>query len=463
MEDKVFVNRILNMRKIKYIGLDMDHTLIRYNTELFESKVYELMIKYLIKEKQYPSRIQSLVFSFELSIRGLVIDKKNGNILKLSRYGGIRESHHGTKRIDHSDQKRFYRSTYIDLGDSQYTSVDTAFSMAVCGLYQQLVDLKDEFTSEFGSYEEIARDVLVAVDQVHSIGELKKYVSEHLDKFIIKDDTLVAGLKRYLKHGKKIFIITNSDFEYTNLLLTHAINGYLDEGQTWSDLFEYVITLADKPRFFYDKLRFLSIDPQSGKMSNVNGKLQPGIYQGGCATKFTNDLQLNGDQILYIGDHIYGDVLRLKKDCNWRTALVVEELGLEISGQQKAKPYHDKINQLIDDKRLLESRYTDFSSKQIEENTTQYKEEIETILKQVVAIDKEIKLALDKMRVCFNPHWERVFRAGAEESYFAHQVNRFACIYMEKISDLFNCSPRTYFRAKQRKLSHELNDFASLD
>ncbi|HEL8397252.1 TPA: hypothetical protein U0D64_002164, partial [Legionella pneumophila] len=27
---KVFVNRIINMRKIKLIGLDMDHTLIRY-------------------------------------------------------------------------------------------------------------------------------------------------------------------------------------------------------------------------------------------------------------------------------------------------------------------------------------------------------------------------------------------------------------------------------------------------
>ena len=37
---KVFVNRILNMKKIKLIGLDMDHTLIRYNSENFESLVY---------------------------------------------------------------------------------------------------------------------------------------------------------------------------------------------------------------------------------------------------------------------------------------------------------------------------------------------------------------------------------------------------------------------------------------
>ena len=30
----VYINRILNMKKIKAIGFDMDHTIVRYNTEL---------------------------------------------------------------------------------------------------------------------------------------------------------------------------------------------------------------------------------------------------------------------------------------------------------------------------------------------------------------------------------------------------------------------------------------------
>ena len=37
-----------------------------------------------------------------------------------------------------------------------------------------------------------------------------------------------------------------------------------------------------------------------------------------------------------MGDHIYGDVLRLKKDLAWRTALVVEELEEEIAKEQEA-------------------------------------------------------------------------------------------------------------------------------
>src|SRR3990167_380249 len=124
----------------------------------------------------------------------------------------------------------------------------------------------------------------------------------------------------------KIFIVTNSDFHYTRLLLEYAINPFLESNESWQNLFEYVITLADKPRFFYDKIRFLHIDPLTGLMSNHPGKITPGVYQGGNATKFSEDLGLSGEDILYVGDHIYGDILRLKKHCNWRTALVVDEL-----------------------------------------------------------------------------------------------------------------------------------------
>ena len=102
MNQKVYVNRILNMKKIKYIGLDMDHTLIRYNTKNFEALVYQRVIDRLITEKNYPDAIKNLQFHFKDAIRGLVVDSKNGNILKLSRYAAIRQSYHGTKKIDYA-------------------------------------------------------------------------------------------------------------------------------------------------------------------------------------------------------------------------------------------------------------------------------------------------------------------------------------------------------------------------
>lgn len=446
------------MKKIKYVGFDMDHTLIRYKTEHFESLVYKLVIEQLINEKQYPETIKQLKFNFKDAIRGLVVDSKNGNILKLSRYGAIRQSYHGTKLIDFTEQKHFYRSTYIDLGDPNYMAIDTSFSIAFCVLYGQLVDLKDRIPEHFPSYSNIAADVLGAVDTVHADGSLKKKISENLDHFVIREKAVVDGLKRLIKYHKKIFILTNSEFFYTNLLLNYAITPFLEPGESWQDLFEYVITIASKPRFFYDNLKFLRINPENGSMTNTTGSIQPGIYQGGNAKKFTDDLHLNGDEILYIGDHIYGDILRLKKDCNWRTALVVEELGDEIAGQKKAQPIERDIIANMTIKKSLEHKHLKLQTKCIDEKTDQYDEALHELQTKISAIDEKVSQLLLEQQTFFNPKWDRVFRAGAEESYFAYQVDRFACIYMEKISDLLKLSPLTYFRANRRLLAHDIQD-----
>ena len=453
MNQHVFVNRILNMKKIKYIGLDMDHTLIRYHARRFEALVFKLVVEQLIKDKHYPALIKQLGFHFDDAIRGLVIDSQQGNILKLSRYGAIRQSAHGTKPIDFAEQKKIYRSTYVDLGDPNYMVIDTSFSIAFCVLYAQLVDLKDEYPKDFPNYATLAKDVLSGVDNVHAEGFLKKQISEHLDHYVIREPEVVEGLKRCLQYGKKIFILTNSEYYYTNLLLNHAINPFLENGQTWHSLFEYVITLANKPRFFYDNLKFLSINPDDATMSNTFGPIKPGIYQGGNAKKFTDDLALNGDEILYIGDHIYGDIVRLKKDCNWRTALVVEELGEEIEAQKKAQPIEQAIIEKMEIKIKLEQMLINSQTKAQQHDTARVNE---TLTKdELLSIDADIANLIHDQQTFFNPKWERVFRAGAEESYFAYQVERFACIYMEKLLDLLKLSPMTYFRANKRLLAHD--------
>ena len=368
MSQKVFVNRTLNMRKIKYIGLDMDHTLVRYHTDAFEQLAHEVMKKALVERKGYPASVLALPFNFDLAIRGLVIDRKKGNLLKVSRHGAIRASYHGTKPIDFGTQQKLYKSIYIDLSDTHlYTSIDTAFSISVATLFAQLVDIKDgEGKDSMPDYDTIAVDVVSSLDVAHSDGSLKGEVAKNLDKYIIRDPEVVQGLERYRLHDKKIFILTNSDYGYSKLLLDYAINPFLKAHKDWTELFEFVVTLASKPRFFFDNLRFLKVNPADGTMTNYDGPLKAGIYQSGGATKFAKDLGVEGDDILYIGDHIYGDILRLKKDCNWRTALVVEELGEEIEAYKKAQVYSAEIRVLMDRKEPLERTLVDIISLKIE-------------------------------------------------------------------------------------------------
>ncbi len=456
MEAKVYINRTLNLRKIRYIGFDMDHTLVRYNSRAFEGMVHEIVLQKL-RAQGYPESVLTLPFDYDLAIRGLVIDKQKGNLLKVSRHGGIRAAFHGTTPIDFSVQKKTYSSTYIDLRDQNYSSIDTAFSISVANLFMQLVRLKDQTTENpLPDYATMFTDLMAGVDMAHRDGSLKNRVRENVEKYIIKDEAVVRGLERYRKHEKKLFVLTNSDFHYTKLLLDFAINPFLKEHKSWAELFEYVIVSAQKPRFFVDSQRFLRVNPADGAMTNVDNELPPGIYQGGCARIFTDTLDLDGDDILYVGDHIYGDILRLKKDCNWRTAMVIEDLAEEIRQYKTVAPLQHQINDLMLEKEPLEDEYVRLVSERVETGTDKHEKRIHELQAMTAELDKRIGELIRKHQSHFNKYWGEVMRAGNEESYFANQTERFACIYMAKLADLFECSPRTYFRAPRRPMAHEI-------
>ncbi len=459
MKKKVYVNRTLNLKRIKYIGLDMDHTLIKYNSEAFEQLSHSIMVTKLVSSRGYPEIVKDLKFHFDKAIRGLVIDRKKGNLIKVNRHCSIKASFHGTQAIDFKTQQKMYKSTYIDLGDSDYMAVDTTFSISLAILYAQLVDLKNHNpTLKFPDYAIMADDVLAVLDESHRDGSLKIEVKNNLSKYIVKDGKVVTDLEKYKKHGKKIFILTNSDFYYSKLLLDYAINPFLKDHQSWENLFELVITFAQKPKFFFSDYKFLQIDPKTGLMSNFDSKLIPGIYQGGNATKFTTDLGVQGDEILYVGDHIYGDILRLKKDCNWRTAMVIEELDTEMKSDLRAQTINDEIELLMKKKEPYEDELTEIVTLKIESGSSVDETKINELQKLINDIDGQISNLIKKQNSLYNPTWGQLMRAGNEESYFAYQVDRYACVYMTKLGDLLELSPRSYFRAPRRLLAHELNE-----
>ena len=85
-------------------------------------------------------------------------------------------------------------------------------------------------------------------------------------------------------------------------------------------------------------------------LSNYGGNLQGHIFQGGNADQLEKDLKLDGDEILYLGDHIFGDIVSIKKSCNWRTALVLAPIKQEIDGIKESLPIQTKIDELTAEK-----------------------------------------------------------------------------------------------------------------
>jgi HAD superfamily 5'-nucleotidase-like hydrolase len=452
----IFVNRTLNLKQIQAIGFDMDYTLVRYNSENFEKMTYE-EIKVKLLAKGYPAIIKKLQFQYDRTIRGLVIDKPHGNVIKLSTFSKVKQCFHGTKEMDFKSQQKIYQGLSIDLKDNgRFSIVDTIFSIAYATMYMQIIDLKDANPElNFPDYLKLENDLLDAMDISHRDGTLKGEVRKNIKKYIIQDKACVEALEEFKKFGKKLWVITNSDYEYTKLLLNYTINPFLKNHKHWSELFDLTITSATKPRFFTDRQPFLKIDPKSGLMSNHFSKIETGIFQGGSANTLLNDQNLQGEQILYIGDHIYGDVLTLKKHCNWRTALVVEELEHEINVQNKAKALSHEMNELMNQKIALESKIDDFIDLGIRQNKKQPKDKVNDLFKQMELLDKKLSVLITKYRKNFNPYWGEVMRAGLEPSRIAGQIEKYACIYMSKIADFNDYSPRHYYRPRKRVLPHD--------
>src|SRR5665647_1760561 len=138
----IYVNRTLNMKQIAAIGFDMDYTLVRYDSEAFEEMTYNEIKKKLCEIRNYPEAVTKLRFEFNRAIRGLVIDKPNGNVLKLSTYSKVKHAYHGLKEMDFKNQQKIYQGLTIDLNDSdRFAIVDTTFSISYCVLYMQIVDM----------------------------------------------------------------------------------------------------------------------------------------------------------------------------------------------------------------------------------------------------------------------------------------------------------------------------------
>ena len=69
----------------------------------------------------------------------------------------------------------------------------------------------------------------------------------------------------------------------------------------------------------------LSIGTHTGNLDGL------AVYSGGSSEVISKLIGAKGRDVLYVGDHIFGDVLKSKKLRGWRTFLIVPELNEEVT------------------------------------------------------------------------------------------------------------------------------------
>src|SRR5262249_57803446 len=102
------------------------------------------------------------------------------------------------------------------------------------------------------------------------------------------------------------------------------------EGMWWGEVCGVAIAGAGKPEFFTSQAPFYEVATPEGLLRPAVAALRPGgDYLGGSAARLERDLGISGDEILYVGDHMFGDVRATKRVLRWRTALILRELEAE--------------------------------------------------------------------------------------------------------------------------------------
>lgn len=561
------------MRSITAVGFDLDYTLASYKPATFETLAHDATVDKLVKHFGYPRSLYDLTFDWRYMARGLVIDKKRGNILKIDRHKYVKIAHHGFRALSRSERMETYNNSgqRHEFDEPDYAMIDTLFSLAEAHLFMQLVEIQDAepHTLPSGkSYADLYRDVRGAVDLCHRDGSIKREVALHPEKYIYADPGLVPVLEMLRQSGKKLFLATNSLWDYSSVVMNWLIGGKVGSGErddAWLEYFDVVITGCGKPRFFTERKDLFEVHVRTGMLWNTEGgspmvpigeddlpTLEMGstapaikdragesghrhmgsharVFQGGSYLDLHKMLGVrSGAEVLYVGDHVYSDLLRGKKGANWRTMLVIPELESELetlakggSSMAELKVLRQQRDALDDQIQRLEWRLSYGKRLGLEEA----EEEAQEVQQEGIHADEECEAGASQLQTAaaaavdslkssttapqnrngsssfpgrpasfsdededsedavvdllhnlreqcnglrtrhrallqahheaFHPVWGQLFKTGYQNSRYAHQVERFACIYASHVSNLMFYSPLKSYRGRVDSMAHE--------
>ena len=451
-ERGIFANRTLNLRSVQAIGYDMDYTLLHYHVDRWEAAAFRHAQQRLV-EQGWP--VEDLEFDPDAFTLGLIFDIELGNLVKATRFGYVVRAQHGTELLSFDEQRATYMETVVDLGDDRFEFMNTLFELSRASLWSQLVARHDAGKLPgVRSYLDLYRAIDVALNESHIAGALKAEIMADPDLFLEPDPEIVRTLQDQRAAGKQLLLITNSEWEYTKFMMRYAIDPSCPAGTTWRDLFDVVIVSASKPRFFEqaDQLHRI-VDEDEGLMVPHRGDLEPGqVYFGGNARLVEQTLGVTSAQLLYVGDHLFGDVHVTKDALRWRTALIARELEAEIRDAIGFAEDERRLVAMMRDKVDLDRRQAQLRmARQRGEDA----DDLDGVTREASRLDDRIAPLAKQAGELGHPVWGPLMRAGNDKSLFARQVEKYADVYTSRVSNLRYETPFAYIRAARGSLPHD--------
>ncbi|KAI7734889.1 hypothetical protein M8C21_003976 [Ambrosia artemisiifolia] len=454
---QIFCNSAVNMGNIVAVGFDMDYTLVQYKADTFESLAYDGTVKKLVRNLGYPKELLEWSFDWTYMVRGLVLDTKRGNILKMDRHKYVKLAYHGFRLLSKDEKVAAYGKTFIKYAfdGPDYAHIDTFFSLAEAYLYAQLVDFKDsnpEKFSEVKDYSRIYADVRSAVDMCHRDGTLKEMVAKDPKKYINEDNSIIPMLKMLKDSGHAVFLVTNSLWDYTNVVMNFLFGAHTIEGSSslsldWLQYFDFVITGRPSGKLINtdNGTPLAQVGGSAIELPDRIPNKHCKVFQGGNVSHLHKLLhvgsssQAGGRCLLFLNlkerlgfSHPHG---RLERNSNCSG---MSEIRLRIKPITGSGPL---------------STYEDMDASEKEKLTAKL-ELLEGYRSRVRAAHQEAQRSFHQQ---FHPVWGQLMKAGYQNSRFAHQMERFACLYTSRVGNLGLYSPTKYYRPGENIMAHESN------
>ncbi|MEM6956533.1 MAG: HAD-IG family 5'-nucleotidase [Myxococcota bacterium] len=468
-QERIYCNRSLRLDQIDWVGFDMDYTLAIYRQHEMDRLSIEATVDKLIA-RGYPERLRTMHYRTDFPVRGLLVDRKLGNVLMMDRYKYVKRAYHGFQELSLEQRRQAYHTRRLRPASGRYHWVDTLYGLSEVAVYAAVIDCLEGKEGEALNYERLFNDVRTCIDLSHQDGSILDHIVADHARFVDRDDELARTLHHLRSSGKRLFVLTNSYPNYTRAMMSFLLDGALHPYSDWSSYFDLVVTASKKPAFFMEERPFMEV--HGDEEFRPADKLERGkLYAGGNLKDLMAALDTTPDRVLYVGDHIYGDVLRAHKSTAWRTALIVQEMDAELDAHSDVVHSLTRLDaldeirsQLADDlrhhqgivRRLQKKKDAGEITPAFEAERVRHRRAVDRLRTRLRATQREYDDLEKGVAHRFHPFWGSIFKAGAEQSSFGHQVEHYAGLYTSRVSNFLRYSPMHFFQSPRDRMPHEL-------
>ncbi len=202
------------------------------------------------------------------------------------------------------------------------------------------------------------------------------------------------------------------------------------------------------------------------------------MYQGGNFEDLVERTGWPKGQTVYVGDHIFGDILRSRKSGGWRTVMIVQEMETELGRFAELRDELAMIRYLEEELQRVtnELSHDQWLDLQLEglapmlssQGTGAADEEVVALARTQLRAARErmkrkrrdllgqLRSHEDELEQRFNPYWGLIFKMFNKNSVFGEQVEDYACLYTSRVDNFVNYSPMHDFRAPRQPMPHEI-------